>query len=325
MFTRELLLPVHGFFLAKFKIKSMDISWIKVKTEMFDDQKIQIIETLPESDSILIIWIKLLTMAGKINDGGLIYISKNMSYNEETLATVLKRKVSIVRLALKILTEFDMIEIYTSGQIGIVNWDKHQNIEGMEKIKEQNRIRQAKYRKKQKQKSLKTPKNKGEKGCVTLRVTENNGTEEERDIDIDIDIELIESQQIELKIESSFDVKDEILNQNLLTDSPEARIKVWLIYETWMQHESFTSLWSFYGDRYPEVDSCELMKVWVSKADWYTVTQVKINLVGGWIKRADQEIKKLKSSTNGKTRNNKNLVSAEQAKRVFEKLMSEGI
>jgi len=135
----------------------------------------------------------------------------------------------------------------------------------------------------------------------------------------------IEATIQEKTIKSSFDVKDEILNQNILTDSPEARIKVWKIYEKWIEHESFASLWSFYGDMYKEVDPVELMKIWVTKADWYTVTQVKVNLVQGWIKRANQEIQKLKSSTNGKTRNNKNLISESDAKAVFNDLMQNGI
>ena len=44
-----------------------DIKWIKITTDMFDDEKIKVIEAMPDRDAILIIWIKLLTLAGKVN------------------------------------------------------------------------------------------------------------------------------------------------------------------------------------------------------------------------------------------------------------------
>lgn len=185
----------------------MDISWIKVKVEMFNDQKIKLIETFPEADSIIVIWIKLLTLAGKINDGGLIYVSKTMAYNDEMLSAVFNRKVSTIRLALKTLSDFDMIEIYKSGEIGIVNWDKHQNIEGLDKIREQNRIRQKNFREKQKLKSLETPVNKGKKDNVTLRITQHNGTEEEEDKELDKEVKNTNSENEDLKsLKDSFDL-----------------------------------------------------------------------------------------------------------------------
>lgn len=67
------------------------------------------------------------------------------------------------------------------------------------------------------------------------------------------------------------------------------------------------------------------MKVWVTKADWHQIINVKINQIQGWIKRASQDITKSKVSTNGKTRNNKNLVSESDANSAFNRIMSEGI
>ena len=37
----------------------------------FDDEKILLIESMPEADAI-VIWFKLLTLAGKINNGGVL-------------------------------------------------------------------------------------------------------------------------------------------------------------------------------------------------------------------------------------------------------------
>lgn len=127
-----------------------EISWIKLKTTMFDDEKIRLIQAVPESDAILVIWIRLLVLAGKTNDDGLIYIQRNMPYTEEMLATLFDKPVNTVRLALQTLASFNMIDLNSDGVIAIANWEKHQNIEGMEKVREQNRLRKQRQREKQK-------------------------------------------------------------------------------------------------------------------------------------------------------------------------------
>ncbi|MBU5370990.1 phage replisome organizer N-terminal domain-containing protein [Enterococcus avium] len=126
-----------------------EISWIKLKTTMFDDEKIRLIQAVPEADAILVIWIRLLVLAGKTNDDGLIYIQRNMPYTEEMLATLFDKPVNTVRLALTTLEGFNMIDLNTDGSIAISNWEKHQNIEGMEKVREQNRLRKQRQREKQ--------------------------------------------------------------------------------------------------------------------------------------------------------------------------------
>ncbi len=58
----------------------MSVSWIKITTTIFDDEKIKIIDTMPDHDAILVIWIKLLTLAGKSNAGGTLQISDTLPY-----------------------------------------------------------------------------------------------------------------------------------------------------------------------------------------------------------------------------------------------------
>ena len=43
------------------------VKWIKISTSMFDDEKIRYLEQMPEADSILAIWVKLLVLAGQKN------------------------------------------------------------------------------------------------------------------------------------------------------------------------------------------------------------------------------------------------------------------
>lgn len=148
------------------------ISWIKLKTEMFSDEKIRLIESMPEADAILIVWIKLLIQAGKTNANGFIFLSDNVPFTSEMLSTLFNRPLTVVRLALKTLHDFNMISIDKKGMIYIENWNKHQNIEGMEKVKEQNRLRVKRFRDKQKQ--LKQTKNNQLVTDCNVTVTEQN-------------------------------------------------------------------------------------------------------------------------------------------------------
>jgi predicted phage replisome organizer len=137
------------------------VKWIKITTDMFDDEKIRLIESIPEGDAILVTWIKLLTLAGKTNDNGTIYLTETIPYTEDMLSTICRRPLQIIRLALQTFEKLEMIAI-ENGIINIVNWEKHQNIERLQQIREQTRTRVARFR--EKQRLLSEP--------VTLRNTE---------------------------------------------------------------------------------------------------------------------------------------------------------
>ena len=126
-----------------------EVSWIKLKVGMFDDSKIKYIEALPERDTIITIWVKLLTLSGKYNEQGYIMLSENLPYNEEMLANEFSRPINSIRLAIQTFETLGMIE-KVNGVIKVTNWEKHQNIEGLEKIRAQNRLRKQKQRKQQK-------------------------------------------------------------------------------------------------------------------------------------------------------------------------------
>lgn len=156
-----------------------EIKWIKITTDIFDDEKICLIDALPDHDAILVIWFKILALAGKHNRNGLLMMSDKVHYTDEMLATIFRRPLNTVRMALGIFEQFGMVEII-DGIIALPNWEKHQNIDGMEKIKTQTRNRVARYREKQKNLAL------GNATC-NVTVTESNATEEDRDKDKELD------------------------------------------------------------------------------------------------------------------------------------------
>lgn len=155
-----------------------EIKWIKIATNIFSDEKVLLIEQMPDADTILVIWFKLLCMAGRENNCGVFIMGGKIPYTDEMLATIFRRPLPTIRLALSTFESFGMIEIIEDS-IGkeiytIPNWEKHQNTEGLKKIREQTRKRVAKHRENQRLAI----------GCnVTCNdtVTECNATEEEKE------------------------------------------------------------------------------------------------------------------------------------------------
>ena len=153
-----------------------EIKWIKIVTDMFDNRKIRQIECLPDGDSIIVIWMKLLCLAGQTNDNGMVYFTKDIPYTEQMLSQQFNRPLTTIQMALKTFEQFGMVEL-VDNILHISNWEKYQNIEGMEKIREQTRKRVAKHR--ANQKLLESN--------VTCNVTVTQSNATDKDIDKDID------------------------------------------------------------------------------------------------------------------------------------------
>jgi predicted phage replisome organizer len=149
---------------------SGEVFWIKLQTGTFDSETIMLLESMPEGDTILIIWFKMQILAGKCNAGGYLLLNGESPYSDEMLSTVFRRQLNTVRLAISAFLQFKMIEII-NGAYFLIEWEKHQNVSGLDKIKEQTRQRVAKYRAKLKD--------------VTLPVTQDNGTEQETEQEIE--------------------------------------------------------------------------------------------------------------------------------------------
>ncbi|MEC2554388.1 phage replisome organizer N-terminal domain-containing protein [Bacillus tropicus] len=161
-----------------------EVKWIKLSTSMFEDEKIRLIESMPEADTLLIIWIRLLAQAGKTNASGYIFLSKNIPYSDEMLATLFNRPIATVRLALQTFQQFGMIEITDDQYICISNWEKHQNVDGLEKIREQNRLRKQKQREKLKLEMSRD-------GHETITRSHAIDIEEDKELDKDKELEII--------------------------------------------------------------------------------------------------------------------------------------
>ena len=156
-----------------------DVKWIKIAVDMFDNRKIKQIGSMPDGDSLLLVWVQLLCLAGNVNDSGFIYLTKEIPYTDEMLATQFNKPISTVRLALKTFEQFGMIEII-NNMIFLSSWEKYQSTDRLTEIREQTRARVAKHR--EKQKLLAAGQLDGESN-VTCNVTVTQGNALEEDID----------------------------------------------------------------------------------------------------------------------------------------------
>lgn len=126
----------------------MEVKWIKIVTNIFDDEKIRYIESLPNGDEMIVIWFKILCLAGKSNQNGLLMMTDKIAYTDQMLASVFSRDIKAIQLSLNVFSNLGMIEMI-DNKIYLMNWEKHQNAEKLSIIREQTRARVAKYRQKQ--------------------------------------------------------------------------------------------------------------------------------------------------------------------------------
>lgn len=162
-----------------------DMKWIKITTDIFDDEKILLIESLPNAYAIITCWFKLLCLAGKQNNGGVFMIGQ-IAYTEKMLATIFRMKEATVTMALQTFQQFGMVEII-DGVITIPNWGKHQNLDAYEQKKERDRAYQAERRRKQK---LLVQKSSDSQTTGSSDVANNRSIEEEREEEKEEDKEI---------------------------------------------------------------------------------------------------------------------------------------
>ena len=117
-----------------------EVKWVKLTTDMFDNRKVKHLRRLPEGNNIVLIWVMLLTMAGRCNSGGMIFLTENIPYTPKMLADELDFEENTVILALKVLEQLDMI-VTDNGFFTIAGWEEYQNADKLAEIRAKDRER----------------------------------------------------------------------------------------------------------------------------------------------------------------------------------------
>ena len=198
-----------------------EVKWIKLTTDMFDNRKIKHLRRLPEGNSIVLIWVMLLTMAGRCNSNGMIFLTENILYTTKMLADELDFEENTIILALKALEDLNMI-VRSADRLAISGWEEYQNIEGMEKIREQNRLAQQRLRARRK---LLQAENEDMSYDSHMTVTQCHAT----DIDIEEDKEK-DNKNKSVK-ENTHTLFNRLLPEYQLSDLLQSKMAEWVKYK----------------------------------------------------------------------------------------------
>lgn len=196
-----------------------DVKWIKITTDMFDNRKIKHLRRLPDGDSIVLIWVMLLTLAGRCNSGGLIFLTENIPYTPKMLADELDFEESTVQLALQALEQLGMVQSNSAGFLAVTGWAEHQNVDRLSEIREYNRL--AKQKSREKQKLLQGVNDKS----MTSQACQETDKEKEEDKKED-------KKENKSVRETTRTIFRRLLPNYALSDDLQAKMSEWITYKT---------------------------------------------------------------------------------------------
>ena len=289
-----------------------DVKWIKLQVDIFDNRKIKQIKAMPTGSDVLLMWFQLLCLAGRINDGGQVYITPEIPYTEKTLSTEFGIPIDTVKIGLTVFQQFGMIEI-VDDFLRLSSWEKYQNADELERIKEQTRKRVARHREKKKLELTGTTQKDGKKMSnvtETLPVTQRNALEREEDIDLDKNI----------KLKSNIYNKNNI--NNIFLGRAENNSVFTLPLNTGEAHFISQEDVDEWSSLYPAVDVMQQlrnMKGWLDANPSKRKTKKGIRrFIVNWLsKEQDKGVRTLPSASSAKPVDPVSAMSAEEIKRIL--------
>lgn len=143
--------------------------WIKLKRDFFKRHDIKIIESMPNGKDYILFYLKLLCES--VDHDGNLRFSEQIPYNEEMLSVITNTNIDIVRSAIKVFTELNMMDLLDDGTYYLNEVNKMIG----SAVDNDNANRQRRYRERQKQLALQN---------VTDNVTNNNESKS-KEIELD--------------------------------------------------------------------------------------------------------------------------------------------
>jgi len=130
------------------------VKWIKIQTDMFDNPKIKYIRSMPDGDRMLLVWVAILTMAGRCNSKGMLILADTIPYTEEMIASEFDFELNTVRVAIQLFCQLNMLTSSDNGLLAIPGWDEYQSADKLEDMKRKDRERKREKRAEQKKLSV---------------------------------------------------------------------------------------------------------------------------------------------------------------------------
>lgn len=125
----------------------MEVSWIKLSTGLFEDPKVRYLLTLPDGEGLVLFWVRLLTLAGRLNRGGAFYLTGEIAYTAELLAGHFGLDAELTQQRLELFLQLGMLAC-RNGVWSVAHWDRHQNVEALERLRPQDETAKRPYRRK---------------------------------------------------------------------------------------------------------------------------------------------------------------------------------
>lgn len=146
-----------------------NLQWLKLSTDFFDNNKIKLLESEKDGDTLIRIWIQLLIIAMKCNYQGRLSITEEKPMTVDEFSKIMGKSRKKITKCLEKFEELKMI-IIEENFYKIKNWSKYQSVDKLEEIRLQNCLRQQKYREKMK----------SEKEKSNITITQPNTKEEKK-------------------------------------------------------------------------------------------------------------------------------------------------
>lgn len=146
-----------------------NLQWLKLSTDFFDNNKIKLLESEKDGDTIIRVWIQLLITAMKCNYQGRLSLTEDKPMTVDEFSKIMGKSRKKITKCLEKFEELKMI-IIEDNFYKIKKWSKYQSADKLEEIRLQNCLRQQKYREKMK----------SEKEKSNVTVTQRNTKEEKK-------------------------------------------------------------------------------------------------------------------------------------------------
>lgn len=116
--------------------------WLKLKRDFFKRHDIRIIEEMPNGKDYVLFYLKLLLES--IDHEGSLRFSDTIPYNEQMLSVITNTNVDIVRSAMKLFIELQLIEIFDDktifmGEVEKMIGSESESAERVRKLRQRNK------------------------------------------------------------------------------------------------------------------------------------------------------------------------------------------
>ena len=194
-----------------------DVKWIKITTDMFDNRKIKHLRKLPDGNNCVLIWVMLLTMAGRCNANGMIFLTETFPYSTKMLADELDFEENTVKMALATFELMGMIE-KVGDFISIKGWNEYQNVDRLTEIREYNRLAQQKSRAKKKLLANVNDMSMTSQSCHETDIDKEVDKEVEKEVDKDKETK---KSNVKRFVPPTLEEVTEYINENMFIVNPE--------------------------------------------------------------------------------------------------------